>query len=249
MTAARGRHAGQRAEPLPEPPVRVRERRGVGVAPPGQRELEREDVRRIEPGRHVEQRARSCESSSPAPTSSTTASASSAVTSRRRRLPPLAHTLCAPADPRPASREIGLQIDARQPQRRHQPEQQPGDAARRQREHQHFAVERDLVEARHAGLAERADPREAPVRERHRARRPHQRQERALGEQLTDDAAAARTERRAHGHLVLPRHAPRQQQVGDVRARDEQHEADRSPQARAAPAARRRPPVRAAARR
>ena len=41
-------------------------------------------------------------------------------------------------------------------------------------------------------------------------------------------APARRAERRAHGHLARPCRRSRQQQIGDVRAGDEQHEADRA---------------------
>ncbi len=47
-----------------------------------------------------------------------------------------------------------------------------------------------------------------------------------FGEQLPDNAAAARTERRAHGDLAAPARGPRQKEIGDVRAGDEQHERD-----------------------
>ena len=48
----------------------------------------------------------------------------------------------------------------------------------------------------------------------------------AFGEQLADDPAAAGAERCTNGELAGARGAARQQQVGDVAARDEQHEAD-----------------------
>ena len=50
----------------------------------------------------------------------------------------------------------------------------------------------------------------------------------ALDEQLPDDAPARGAERDAHGDLARAVHRPRQQQVGHVGARDQQHEADRA---------------------
>ena len=47
-----------------------------------------------------------------------------------------------------------------------------------------------------------------------------------FGEQLPDDAAAACTERRAHGDLAAPARGSRHKEIGDVRAGDEQHERD-----------------------
>jgi len=47
-------------------------------------------------------------------------------------------------------------------------------------------------------------------------------------EQLTDDPSAAGAERRAHGDFLLARQRAGQQEVRDIRACDQQHEADRS---------------------
>ena len=47
----------------------------------------------------------------------------------------------------------------------------------------------------------------------------------ALGQQLPDDAPLAGAERRADRNLARPRRAAREQQVGHVAARDEQHDA------------------------
>ena len=49
---------------------------------------------------------------------------------------------------------------------------------------------------------------------------------RALGDELDEQAAAARAERGADRELLLPRLRSREQQVGEVRAGDEQHEPD-----------------------
>ena len=49
----------------------------------------------------------------------------------------------------------------------------------------------------------------------------------AFDEELAHDARPAGANRQPHGHLALALGAARQQQVGDVRARDEQHETGR----------------------
>ena len=54
----------------------------------------------------------------------------------------------------------------------------------------------------------------------------------ALDQELTDQPPAARAEGRPHGHLVPPAQRPREQQVGDVRAGDQEDEADRARQDR-----------------
>ncbi len=50
------------------------------------------------------------------------------------------------------------------------------------------------------------------------------REHEALGEQLSDDASALGAERGPHGDLTGARRRPREQQVGDVRTAQEQHE-------------------------
>ena len=57
------------------------------------------------------------------------------------------------------------------------------------------------------------------------ARPPDQGQQRALGEQLRDQPAAARSYRQPDGDLLAPRAATRNQQSGDVRASHQQHQA------------------------
>src|SRR5205807_7001649 len=57
-----------------------------------------------------------------------------------------------------------------------------------------------------------------------------QRQRKAFGEQLTKQPGAARAHRRADGDFFLPRGRPGEQQIRDVRARDQQNERDRRQQ-------------------
>ena len=56
------------------------------------------------------------------------------------------------------------------------------------------------------------------------------RHQQALGEQLPNQASATGAERQAQRELAPPRHRARQQQHGDVGARDQQHEADHAHQ-------------------
>src|ERR1700691_1547293 len=49
----------------------------------------------------------------------------------------------------------------------------------------------------------------------------------ALGQTLADQSAAACSQRYAHGEFTLARNCAGQQQAGDIRAGDQQHEADR----------------------
>ncbi len=52
------------------------------------------------------------------------------------------------------------------------------------------------------------------------------REDEALAEQLPHEPPRARAERHAHGDLALADRRARQEQVGDVRAGDEEHERD-----------------------
>ena len=65
-------------------------------------------------------------------------------------------------------------------------------------------------------------------------------------EQLADQPRAIGAERGAHRQFLLAQRAAREQQVGDVHARDQQHGDHRGAEQRAPPAARRRPGDRAA---
>ena len=74
----------------------------------------------------------------------------------------------------------------------------------------------------------------ATAAKRDAGERAERREHQALGEQLTDQPAAARADRQADADLLLPARGARQQHVGDVRARDQQHQPDRDHQSRGA---------------
>ena len=57
---------------------------------------------------------------------------------------------------------------------------------------------------------------------------PSETEHQRLGQKLPDDAVARGAERRPDRHLALARGAPREQQIGDVGARNQQDERDRS---------------------
>ena len=69
---------------------------------------------------------------------------------------------------------------------------------------------------------QRADADDAENRPQHAAGK---RQDDALGQQLAHDAASARADRSAHSNLAAPPGRAHEQQVGDVRAGDQEHEA------------------------
>ena len=57
-----------------------------------------------------------------------------------------------------------------------------------------------------------------------------EREQRALGQQLPNEPAASGAERRAHGQLAVAAQQPRERQVRDVGAGDQQHEPGRAEQ-------------------
>ena len=116
----------------------------------------------------------------------------------------------------------------------------PGRERRHQTE-QHDRAERDGRREEHDGWVQddlRIRPR-APARDRlDEAQRRYrggdgqhsadEREHRRFGEQLRDEPAAARADRRANRHLAGARSAAREQQVRDVDAGDQQHEQRRA---------------------
>src|SRR5882672_1684213 len=64
---------------------------------------------------------------------------------------------------------------------------------------------------------------DTPLCDQHSERAADQSQQNAFGEQLTSDAPASRAHRCANSHFLLTGLGPRQQQVCDIRARNQQH--------------------------
>jgi hypothetical protein len=115
-------------------------------------------------------------------------------------------------------------------QRRHEAEQHAGADRDHDREGEHAQIDRHLREARNAGRAERHQRPRAPRGSDEAGGPAEQAEQGALGEELADQAGAARAERRPDGDLARARLRPRQQQVRHVDAGDQQHEADRAKQ-------------------
>ena len=121
-----------------------------------------------------------------------------------------------------------------------------------QREHQHAPVHADqpavLPDARESGGVDgeqRANADDAEDGAEHAA---GERQDDALGEQLTHDAAAAGANCRPDSDLSTPAGRAHEQQVGNVRARNQQDEADGTNQYQQRRTDVRRPALRGSAR-
>ena len=78
----------------------------------------------------------------------------------------------------------------------------------------------------------RDQDRRQAARDDHAEQRAHQGQQHAFDQQLRHQAAPRGTDGEAHRHFTLARAGPRQQQVREVGARDQQHEAGRAEQHR-----------------
>ena len=85
----------------------------------------------------------------------------------------------------------------------------------------------DFARARQARRIARMSALHADAREHEAEHAADDRQQHALGHELAQQPAAAGAERGAHRELAMPRLGARQQQVGEVGARDQQHERHR----------------------
>ena len=111
---------------------------------------------------------------------------------------------------------------------------QPEENARPDRDEggvgQDHAVDADVLRARQDGLAEGIERPHGQPGQDERERAPAEGEHDALGEELSEHAPPAGADRDAHGDLPPPRRRARHQQVGQVGARDEEHEDDGSEQ-------------------
>ncbi len=100
------------------------------------------------------------------------------------------------------------------------------------------STERSIEKLNSIGIGNTVDPNPdsavpGPPGNQESERAAGDRQQQRFRQQLPEQPGAAGADRRPNRELALPHGAPRQQQVGDVAARDQQHQADRRQQARA----------------
>ena len=138
-----------------------------------------------------------------------------------------AMTFAARARRASAAAQSGRDVRAGVLEHRNRAEEQAGDARHGEGEQQDHRVDRDVVEARQIAWRQRDEHAHRAVREAEPGDAADETEHDALGQQFVRDASAARAERRPNGQLLLPPFCPDEQQVRDVRARDQQHHADR----------------------
>ena len=115
------------------------------------------------------------------------------------------------------------ELRARRLQRGHEPEEHTRQQRHDRRHQQHGAVEPTLsIRGRSAGASARRTRRHSE-RDRNPGDAAEHRQQHAFREQLPNEPPPARAQRHAHRDLALAHGGAREQQVGDVRARDEEH--------------------------
>ena len=136
-----------------------------------------------------------------------------------------AETAPARCDASAAGFDCRDEIDAARPNGGREAEQDAGDERDRDRECEHAAVQL-CVHRRRRRHDQRQESTDRPACEDDAAQRAERREQQAFGEELPQEARAGCAERHPNGNFALPRGGAREQQVADVRARDQQHEQD-----------------------
>ena len=163
----------------------------------------------------------------PAPTSSTIDSATSATSSSAPAAPR------PPLDPRAPSFRTSFRStrDARSAGSRPNTRLEATEIA--ERESEHARVDVDVAQQlREAGRHDEREEARAPERQCQAEAAADEREQQVLGEELLHEAPAAGAGGGAQRQLLLPGRPGGQQQVGDVGAGDQQHEADGAEQER-----------------
>ena len=212
-----GFYSGNLLDPIEDLLVKIPRRIGLGVLRARQTIFQGEQVLRLEPDVGLEQFAEAANQQA----------GRDQEQDRERDLrddESAAHPIPARAAAAAASAffQSGLQLRARQLQRRHETEQPAGDDREREREEKDAGVDRGVLRADKI-LRQLEQSPQAPVRQEHARAAAGQPEDRCFRQQLPDESPAARAQRGAHGHFPLPREAAGQQQVRQVRARDQQN--------------------------
>ncbi len=128
-----------------------------------------------------------------------------------------------------ASLERGVEVDTRCAHGGCQTEDEAGQQCDTKREGEHIPIDADGVETRDVSRVHRANDGEADARNDKTGGATQHSEQQALGQQLAHEPAPRCAERGSNRDFPLPSAGARQQQVGDVGARDQQHESNGSP--------------------
>ena len=219
----RGAHAGNRARLLENRLEGLLHRFGRAVLLRGQRQPRAQHTVRIESGRHALQRDRALNQQRRARQQQ---QRQRQLADDQRRAQPIADA--GGGGVAPGAAQAGLDVRSRRADGGREPEDEGAQERHADREQDDEAVEPRLLETRHSRGTHRHERADADLRQREPEQRGGQREHEALGQELADDPRPPGAERRANGQLARPRRAAREQQVGEIAARDQQHEADRA---------------------
>jgi len=131
------------------------------------------------------------------------------------------------APPLPSALELSGDVETLRAEDGRDGGQKRGEKRHGESERDHGGVDADGVDARESVRQTRQHGPQHPPRRDQSGDAAGEREEKALHDELARQAARAGPERRAHGDLRLPRHAPKEQQVRHVRARDGEHDGHR----------------------
>jgi hypothetical protein len=137
-----------------------------------------------------------------------------------------AHPRARPAGPARALLQHRVQIGLRSVARRRNAKQDAGDHGDAHGEQQDRRIDADVRNRQEVWRQCAVDRTHGPDGAEHPEAAAEHRQDDALREQLPQQARLARAHCRANRDLPLARRGASEEQVGDVRARDEQHAAD-----------------------
>ena len=120
--------------------------------------------------------------------------------------------------------------------KRREPKQRDQSQHHRRHQTQHDSerpddtIEPDFLETRQVHWPDGDEELDGRPREGESDRAARQRQQRALGQEIVRDRSVASAERSTHGSLPPSELGTDQEEIGDIRARDQEHETDRCQQ-------------------
>ena len=123
-----------------------------------------------------------------------------------------------------------IDVGARRVQRRHQPEDHARDERDAHREQQRPHVDVNLVRTRNRRCRGAREHVSQPRCQQGARDAAGKREQQALDDQLPDNAPASGAQRQSNRDLALTRRSAGEQQVRDIRARDQEHAPDRGKQ-------------------
>ncbi len=128
--------------------------------------------------------------------------------------------------------QCGVEVRTRGADGREESKEDAGEERDAESEGEYPPIDRDcaamLADARNIPGAHRQQPAQANVAEHQAQYAAGDRKQHALGKQLQDNALASRSHGRPYGELALAPGSVHQEQIGNVRAGNQEHQAHRA---------------------